>query len=108
MLTIYGVSIILCFIKILYEKKYIVFKAVFFNPNLRFLHFSYIYLCFIKNFSAKCREKNTSKFKRSLKLAISSDDINIRHKAGLRKIFRRKRDIKDENEIEGKLKSKVN
>jgi hypothetical protein len=38
-----------------------------------------------------------------LKLAISSDDINNRHKAGLRKIFRRKRDTRDEEVTESKL-----
>jgi hypothetical protein len=53
--------------------------------------------------SAKCRGKNVVKLKRSLRLAISSDDINNRHKAGLRKIFRRKRDIQDEKAIESKL-----
>lgn len=48
--------------------------------------------------SAVCRRKNASKFKRSLKLAISSDDINNRHKVGLRKVFRQKRhaDIDDD------------
>lgn len=59
------------------------------------------------HFLAKCREKNSSKFKRSLKLAISSDDINNRHEVGLRKIFRRKRDVEDEEEIEGKLYSYI-
>lgn len=56
--------------------------------------------------SAECRGRNVGKLKRNFKLAISSDDINNRHKAGLRKIFRRrKRDIKDDEEIDSELQS---
>ena len=49
---------------------------------------------------AKCRGKNAVKLKRSLRLAVLSDDINNRHKSGLRKIFRRKRDTEDKEAIE--------
>ncbi|CAB4014982.1 Hypothetical predicted protein [Paramuricea clavata] len=68
--------------------------------NLNTILLVFTGVLYLSAYEAKCRGKNAAKLKRSLKLAISSDDINNRHKAGLRKIFRRKRDTKDEEVTE--------
>ncbi|XP_028397668.1 uncharacterized protein LOC114521417 [Dendronephthya gigantea] len=70
--------------------------------NFNAILFLFTGVLYLSACEAKCRGKNAAKLKRSLKLAISSDDINNRHKAGLRKIFRRKRDANDE-EIESDI-----